>query len=133
MARERRRWANAEKQCIAWLRQETGRTVYSSTPDNLGTVVPAYKVTRVGGGQETDLEKTIDLEINTYAVKRGDLWDAVADIETAMDSLRANGTNDWYVDDVTEVFGHSIVESNENRDLVKATATYRVKLRPLGK
>lgn len=131
MVREPRRWANAEKQCIAWLKAATGRPVYNSTPDNLGTVVPAYKVTRVGGAGRGEIEKDIDLEVEAFVASRGALWDAVAVIETAMDALKANGTAAWYVDDVEELFGFGLDEGYENPDIVKATATYRVTLRPL--
>ena len=130
MARNPRRWANAEKQLIAWISAYSGRPVYSSTPDNLAAVVPAYKVARVGGAGREELDKDIDLEVETFVATRGTLWDAVAVIETAMDALRANGTAAWYVDEVQEVFGHALDEGYENPDIVKATATYRVTLRP---
>ena len=131
MGRNERRWANAEKQLITWLSTSTGRYVYSKTPDDLQAVVPAHKAARIGGASRGDLEKDIDLEVDTFVATRNELWDVVAEVETAMDALKANGTAEWYVDDVQEVFGHAIDETYENPNIVKATATYRVTLRPL--
>lgn len=124
-----RRWPNVERFVRAWLVAQTGRDVYTETPGTFGTGLPAYQITRVGGSDAGAHEKEITVEVDTIAARRGEMWDAAADAQTAMDNLRANGTADFYVDDVREVFAPAVAEY-ENPELRRATATYALTIRP---
>lgn len=123
------RWPNVEKLVVGWVATRTGRPVFTETDDSITGSLPAYQVTRVGGAGGPDFTKTVQVEIDAIAATRSALWDAVADLETAMFSLAANGTEDWYVDSVTETFSAAI-QPHENPGARRATATYGLALRP---
>lgn len=125
-----RRWPNAEKHVRAWLIAQTGRAVYTETSDGLTGDPVVYQITRVGGGDNRAIDKRVHIEVDTIAAKRGDMWDAAADAQTAMDNLAANGFEDFYVDDVEETFAPAI-EPYENANLRRATATYALTIRPI--
>lgn len=132
-------WPNAERQVIAWLTQHTGHTVYSKLPNNFGENLPVVQVTRSGGTPGADTitgaatignDRTIDVEVIVFERTRGALWAAVQKVETAMGGLAANGSPEWYVDDVTEIFAFA-VDNYENETKERAAATYGVTVRPL--
>lgn len=130
MVRPAPRWPNVEKQLVAWLK-DGGRNVYTETPGDLHERLPAHRITRVGGADKGDgITKIYQLEVETFARSRGALWDAVAEIETEMYRLASNGTDEWYVDDVTETFAAAIVDY-EDDGVRKASATYGIAVRPV--
>lgn len=129
MARVARVWPNAEKFVRAWIMAHTGRMVYTETPGKLEGDPPVYQVTRVGGSDRSQHDKRVNIEVDSIAVSRGAMWDAAAAVQTAMDSLAANGDEQWYVDDVEEIFAPA-VEPYENSTVKRATATYALTLRP---
>lgn len=123
------RWPNAEKHVRTWLADHTGRPVYTETPARLAQALPAYQVTRVGGADTPTLGKSIHIEVDTIAADRGSLWEAAGHAQGAMEDLAANGTAEWYVDEVTEIFSPAIAPY-ENPNLRRATATYALTVRP---
>lgn len=123
------KWPLVEKHLIRWLRESLGIPVYTETPADLENKLPALQVTRTGGGDGTDFTKTIQVEVETIAANRGQLWDKVSEVEAAMFQLTANGTKDWYVDNVTETFSAAAIPDG-NRGLRRATATYGLEVRP---
>lgn len=125
----KQRWPNVEKQLIAWLKAATGRPVFTETNTDLETHLPAYQIERVGGSDEFEIGKTIQMEVSSLAATRPAMWDAVADVETAMQQLAANGTAAWYVDNVTETFS-AAVAPHPNSRIRRATATYALTIRP---
>lgn len=129
MVRPARRWPNVEKQLAAWLAAATGHPVFTETDSSLTNHLPAYKIARVGGADAVELGKAIQVEVESLASTRPAMWDAVAAVETAMAGLAANGTPDWYVDDVTETFSAAVQETS-NDGVRKASATYALTLRP---
>lgn len=129
MARKPVRWPNVERQLIAWLTAQTGRPVFTETPDTLTASLPAYQIERVGGSDDFEIGKAIQVEVNSLAATRPAMWDAVADAETAMALLAANGTEHWFVDDVTETFS-AAVAPHPNDGVRRATATYSLTIRP---
>lgn len=129
MARPAPRWANVEKKLVAWLQADVRPEVFTELPSNLNDVLPAHRITRVGGGDGAETTKVYQVEIETYASTRGQLWDAVADVETSMRRLAANGLDGLYVDEVTETFAAALVE-HEGDGVRKATATYGIAVRP---
>lgn len=124
------RWANVEKFLRLWLAQETGKVVYTETDGSLSGALPAYQITRVGGSDGADFSKSVSVEVDSIAATRGAMWDTAADAQTAMHKLAANGTADWYVDTVEEMFSPA-VEPYENTGVRRATATYALTIRPL--
>lgn len=129
MARPRRVWPNAEKYVRQWLIAQTGRQVYTETDGTLTGSPPCYQIARVGGSDRSQFDKRILIEVDSIAGKRGDAWDAAAAAQTAMEYLAANGDNQWYVDDVEEVFAPA-VEPYENSGVRRITATYGLTVRP---
>ena len=129
MARNRVSYPNLERAVVAWLKAETGLTVYTETPPDLAAHVPCYRVARAGGGDQLELGKEVQIEVAAYGRNRADLWNAAAAAETAMDYLAANGAPGFYVDDVRETFGFA-AEPYENDGVRKATATYGLTVRP---
>lgn len=129
MARKQLRWPNVERQVVAWLIAQTGRPVFTETPETLAAHLPAYQIERIGGSDEFEIGKAIQVEVNSLAATRPAMWDAVADVETAMALLASNGTEDWYVDDVSETFS-AAVAPHPNDGVRRATATYSLTIRP---
>lgn len=129
MARKQLRWPNVERQLIAWLTAQTGRPVFAETPETLTDHLPAYQIERIGGSDAIEIGKAIQVEVNSLAATRPKMWDAVADVETAMNLLAANGTQEWYVDDVSETFS-AAVAPHPNDGVRRATATYSLTIRP---
>lgn len=129
MARPARRWPNVERRLAEWLTTATGRPVFTETPDTLAEHLPAYRIERVGGADAYELGKEIQVEINTLAATRPQVWSAVADVETAMEALKANGLPGFYVDDVRETFS-AAMEPYQNDGVRRATATYGLTIRP---
>lgn len=123
------RWPNVERMMVAWIADYTHRPVFTETDASLGDNLPAYKVERTGGGDLPEVDKTFLVEVNTVGVNRPMVWEAVGVVMEAMEALAANGTPEWYVDDVTEVFGHSI-EPYDNTGKRMATSTYELTIRP---
>lgn len=129
MARNSPEWPNVERQLAAWLAAGTGRPVYTETDDDLEAHLPAHRIARVGGGGGPELDKVVQVEVETIAPDRPSLWAEVQKVETAMFRLSANGTDDWYVDTVTETFAAAIHEA-DGGSTRKASATYALTLRP---
>lgn len=129
MGRPPVRWPNVERHLVAWLADATGRPVFTETRPTLGDHLPAYQVERVGGSDLVELGKEIHVEVTSIAGARGEMWDAVALVETAMSGLAANGTDHWYVDDVREAFAAAVEPSNDG-GVRRASATYALTLRP---
>ena len=130
MARGTLTWPNVEKFTVAWIKAATSRDVWTETASSLADNLPTHRVQRIGGGTGPDgITKTYQVEVTTYAASRGSLWDSVAQVETAMENLASNGTESWYVDEVTETFA-AASEPYENGDVRSATATYGIAVRP---
>lgn len=122
-------WGNPEKQLLRWLIAHTTSSVYTQTPGDLVAHLPALKVERVGGSRINDHTRDVYFEIEVFASTRGAMWDAVSELEYCMRELSANGTADWYVDNITEVFSAAVIPY-ENPGICRATSTYVVALRP---
>lgn len=124
-------WPNAERELREWLKARTGREVYTETNSTLEENLPAYQITRVGGAgwARRWIDRSVDIELDSIAGSRGDMWSAAERAATAMLALRANGTAEMYVDDVEELFAPA-VEPYENSTIRRCTATYRLTLRP---
>ena len=90
MARPARRWPNVERGLVAWLSASTGRPVFTETPDNLEDHLPAYRIERVGGTDAYELGKEVQVEVNSLAATRPQVWGAVADVETAVRAAEAD-------------------------------------------
>jgi len=103
--------------------------VFTETDTTLTSHLPAYQIERVGGSDDIEIGKAIQVEVNSLAATRPAMWDAAADVETAMALLAANGTDAWYVDDVTETFS-AAVAPHPNDGVRRATATYALTIRP---
>lgn len=129
MGRRAQQWPNVERLVVAWLKARTGRPVYTETDSGLDGHLPAYQVTRAGGGQGAEIDRQVQVEVVTIGGTRDQMWGAVALAESAMYALSANGTEAWYVDEVTETFGPAVVPSG-NAGQRRATATYALTLRP---
>jgi hypothetical protein len=128
-------WPNVERHTVAWLKAKTGHYVATETNEDLEQHLPAHTVTRVGGAPVRDssgLTRLFLVEVETATAKsapRGDLWDAAATVASAMWALAANGTADWYVDEVTETFPAAILD-DRNDGVRRASATYGLAVRP---
>jgi hypothetical protein len=129
MASPAPRWPNVERGVVRWLGARTGRPVYTESDEELEERLPAYRVERVGGADAYELGKEIQVEVSSLAATRPELWAAVADAESAMEALKANGFEGFYVDDVRETFSAAVVPYR-NDGVRKATATYGLTLRP---
>lgn|GEM_PF-5489204 len=129
------RWPNVEREVVAWLTARTGHYVATETDDTIADHLPAHKVTRAGGGTPPDatgLTRTIQVEVETMTAKtapRADLWEATADVATAMYDLAANGTTAWFVDEVTETFPAAVLEDSTG-GVRRASATFGLAVRP---
>lgn len=122
-------WPNSEKLAVSWIKAATSRPVFTETPEDLQPHLPAYQVNRVGGTEISPHERTVILEIDVMAATRAAMWDSVQVLQRAMGSLAANGTAQWYVDDVVESFGAAI-EPTQTDGIRRATSTYTLTLRP---
>lgn len=129
MARTLRAWPNVEKFVRGWLKGQTGREVLTETTGTLTGDPPVYQIARVGGSDRSQWDKRVNIEVDSIANSRGAAWDAAAAAQTAMDALSSNGTSEWYVDDVEEIFAPAM-EPYENTGIRRTTATYALTIRP---
>ncbi|PCN48022.1 hypothetical protein Csp2054_09110 [Curtobacterium sp. 'Ferrero'] len=115
-------WPNVERLLLTYLKQETGVTVYTETPSNLETRVPAVVVERIPGGFGEDYEKTFVVDVTAFAATRGAVWDLVQKLEVAM--VRCP-----LFDEVREPDSFGMV-AYSNPALRRAVGTYELDARP---
>lgn len=115
-------WPNAERVLVAYLKQETGVTVYTETPTNFETKVPAIVVERVAGGFGQDYEKTFVVDVTAFAKDRGGVWELVQKLEVAMARC-------FLFDEIREQSAFGNV-SYSNTALRRAVGTYALYARP---
>lgn len=124
------RWPNVERLVVAWLRERITAKVYTETSDSL--TGPALVVERAGGSDEPLIGKRIMVEVASVGggtKPRAQMWELVGKVESAMAELEANGTADWYVDEVEETFS-AAPEPTGNAEVRRARATYALSIRP---
>lgn len=123
-------WPIGEQVVKAWLDTKQSAPVWTETPPTLADNLPAYQAQQVGGSDRPDgLTKVLQVEVNTFAASRGDVWAATRNLQTLMHQLGGNAAAGWCIDEVTETFAPAI-EPYENGDVRKATATYGIAVRP---
>lgn len=123
------RWPNVERAVIGYLRLAANVLVYSETPPS--SLPSRYLVvTRVGGRGGVLTDRTVDVEVLACTHgSRSDLWDLVADVESAMYALAAHAADGVYVDDVAETFGFAD-DPIDDQDVRRAVATFTLTVRP---
>lgn len=121
------RWPNVERLLVSWLRDRITVKVFTETDDKL--TGPALIVERAGGSDEPLIGKRILVEVASVGATRAQMWELVGKVEAAMMSLNANGTVEWYVDEVEETFS-AAPELTGNAGVRRARATYALTIRP---
>lgn len=128
MPRQLRKWANIERTTVQALSNALGVPAFTITPANLDSYATgALQVTRSGGGG-SDLEREIDLEVDSIHAKRASAWDLAAAVQTFFEARNPGALGDIYVDESTERFGPAI-DSETNENFTRITATYTVVIR----
>lgn len=125
-------WPDVEQLLVAWLKEQTGRTVYTELPGTLAGALPCEKVERVGGTDGTETTKIFAVEIQSLADganARGDALDNAGQVQAAMYRLSGHGHDGVAVDEVSETFAAAI-EPYENDTVRRATATFGIAVRP---
>lgn len=127
MGSNRLRWPNVERAAREYLAGMLTVPVLTRT----GKTPPSrYVLIERTGGTGSTVDKSFDIEVTAVAGTRNDLWDLVADVESAMFALSASVAGDVYVDDVRDVFGFAH-EATANPDERRAIATFALTVRPV--
>lgn len=121
------RWSNTERLVVGWLTTHQGLPVYTERPE--GLTADHLLIERIGGARTDPIDREVDVEVTVTTTARGDLWDAVADVEEAIAALAAAGSAAGYVDDVVERFAFA-AEEHRNPGVRKARAVFTLTVRP---
>lgn len=122
-------WPEVEHLTLKWLRDRTGRPVYTETDTGLTDHLPALQVARVGGSDGAETSRHFDLEVTAIAAARHAALTLAGEAYAAMKNLATAPAYGWYVDEVQEIFGAAIIPTG-NPGHRAATATYRITVRP---
>lgn len=127
-------WPRLERLAVAWLKTRTSALVVTRRPEELAAAVAerggVVQVQRAGGADGPSLDKQLAAEVLVFASERGELWDLVDVIESAMFDLAGDGNAEGYVDDVVESFAFAD-DPHPDPSLCAATGTFTITVRPL--
>jgi hypothetical protein len=119
-------YADVEKILVSWLDNALAARIVTDVPSNLDLVLPIVQITRIGG---RDMFPTLDaamVDVDVYALTRGEANVLSEEVRTALRFNSRNQVVDGAVIGLVETLLGPTWRPYENTKVRRVGATYRV-------